>query len=204
MKRWDDCEKIIQFGIPRSGSTLVYNLLREIFPSKEVLKIHKYKSKYTEFPIVATYRHPLDCVASSIQRYGLKPVNKVVRQQVKELEKNGIRDLLKIRGARNILFLRYENFFQNFDFIFNEIELFFDIDIDDRDKMVRKYSLASVKELTRQYENFSDFDPETHWHGKHISPNEGQPGYYLDFFDKKQINFMKNFFQEILVTFHYL
>ena len=66
---------IIQCSPIRSGSTIVYNFLRELFPSAQVVKKHSYHPDFSSFPIVTTYRHPLDCIASSIQRYGREPTD---------------------------------------------------------------------------------------------------------------------------------
>ena len=60
---------LVQFSPPRSGSTLVYNIMREIFPHKKIFKVHTFRAMCNEMPVVVTYRHPLDCIASSIIRY---------------------------------------------------------------------------------------------------------------------------------------
>ena len=64
-------KKIIQFGLIRSGSTLIYNILIEIFPENLILKTHNFPSKWQciqRIPIVCTYRDPLDIICSSIKR----------------------------------------------------------------------------------------------------------------------------------------
>ena len=78
---------IIQFGPPRSGTTLIYNILKDIFNDRFVEPRHYYREKDKKFPTVATYRHPLDSISSSILRYGLTPTNETIKQQIIEFEK---------------------------------------------------------------------------------------------------------------------
>ena len=70
---------IIQFGPPRSGTTLVYNILKNIFPNRFVETRHYYRNVDRRFPAVVTYRNPLDSIVSyllimkSIGELGLNP-----------------------------------------------------------------------------------------------------------------------------------
>ena len=63
-------KEIIQFGIMRSGSTLVYNILVDLFPEYSIIKTHKYPGKLKtifKLPVVCTYRDPLAIICSSIK-----------------------------------------------------------------------------------------------------------------------------------------
>jgi hypothetical protein len=113
---------IIQFSPIRSGSTLVFNILRELFPDRKIIKKHQCGIRELSFPVVVTYRHPLDCIASSIQRYELEPTDEVVAQQISEFNSNGAIDVLKIKNNPNVLLLQYEEFFGNFEVIFRRLE----------------------------------------------------------------------------------
>ena len=81
---------IIQFGPPRSGTTLVYNILKDVFPNRSVETRHYYRDKDVRFPVVVTYRNPLDSIVSSILRYKKNPTEDVIKQQISEFEKNCI------------------------------------------------------------------------------------------------------------------
>ena len=51
--------------------------------------------------------------------------------------------------------------------------------------------------------SFGDYDPTMHWHGKHISKYKGKPDYYLEYFQKEQIAYLKNVYREFLEAFNY-
>lgn len=197
--------KILQFSPPRSGSTLVYNILREIFPKKEILKQHTYRHIISRYPVVVSYRHPLDCIASSIQRYGLSPTKEVIDQQIIEFEENGISDILRIKNKKNVLMLRYEDFFDDFNIIYNSIDQFFDIKIsyEIREDITSRYQIQNIEKIVSSKNTFSEYDIITHWHGNHISKYKGQPYYYQDFFQKDQIKYLKDIYRKYLSEFEY-
>ena len=118
---------IIQFGPPRSGTTLVYNILKDIFPKRSVETRHYYRDKDKKFDTVVTYRNPLDSIVSSILRYKLNPSEDVIKKQILEFEKNGIWTVLKITNNKNVLMLKYEDFLNNYENIYNKLEPFFNI-----------------------------------------------------------------------------
>lgn len=201
----DLTNKILQFSPPRSGSTLIYNILREIFPEKEITKQHTYRHIISRYPVVVSYRHPLDCIASSIQRYGLSPTNEVIEQQIIEFEENGISDILKIKNKKNVLMLRYEDFFDNFNNIYDSIDQFFDIKIscEMREDMTSRYQIQNIEKIVSSKNTFSEYDTMTHWHGNHISKYKGKPYYYQEFFTKDQIKFLKDVYSKYLSEFKY-
>ncbi|MEM8777522.1 MAG: hypothetical protein AAGF26_01355 [Cyanobacteria bacterium P01_G01_bin.49] len=197
---------IAQFSPPRSGSTLIYNVLREVFPEKFVEKGHVYSKINSKYPIVVTYRHPLDSIASSIQRYGLPLTDKVIEEQILELDSNGVWDVLNLKGKPNVLMLRYEDFSNNFNFIYSELESFFGIEISQEKKELikDKYKIEAVERMIESKESFDDFDPVTHLHGKHISKYKGQPGYYLNFFKSSQVDYLEDIYRKYLLELNYI
>ncbi len=198
-------QNIIQFSPPRSGSTLVYNILREIFPNKNIDKKHSYPENDQKFPVVVTYRHPLDSIASSIQRYELEVNQEILKQQVAEFEENGIWDVLKIKDDPNVLMLRYEDFVHDFRVIFNEIETFFNVQISEEKKQVinEKYQIKSVENVVKKMGNFENYDKVTNWHGKHISGYKGRPYYFKEFFEEEQIAYLEGAFERFLKELGY-
>ncbi|MDY6825251.1 MAG: hypothetical protein SWH68_15885 [Thermodesulfobacteriota bacterium] len=200
-------DEIIQFSPPRSGSTLVYNILRDIFPEKTIRKTHQYAPDFSRHRIVVTYRHPLDCIASSLQRYGKPPSDIEINTQIKEFDENGIWDLLSLnKGSRpNVLLLRYEIFYNNFEYIFNNFEDFFSIciPVEQRQTISKKYNINTVYQSIQKYSDFNEFDEDRHWHGNHISKYKGKTYYYKQFFNRQQIAHLKNVYHDILMSFGY-
>ena len=76
-------------------------------------------------------------------------------------------------NKRNILWLKYEDFFNNFDYIFTQLEDFFDIKISDeqRNHIISNYSLSTNKKRSKNFQNFSQYDVKSQIHGNHITSN---------------------------------
>lgn len=198
---------IIQFSPPRSGSTLVTNILKDIFPKKTILKKHSWIEEMSKCPVVVTYRHPLDCIASSIQAYELNPNNEVIQERIIGFERNGIWEILDIKNQSNVLMLRYEKFFNNFEVIYSEIENFFDIklSVEIKSEINEKYDIKNVKNTIQKksLSSFQEYDQSTLWHGNHISQYNGQSKYYKEFFTEEQIQYLKSIYSRYLSELHY-
>lgn len=201
-----DNENILQYSLPRSGSTLIFNILRSVFPDSNIIKVHRFSDKRLKsIPTVSTYRHPLDILASSIQRYGLTLTDKVIEQQIREYENLGINNLREIRNQENVLMLRYEDFVYNYDNIYAAIECFFEIDIPlkQRQLLSIEYHIDNVKKKITHMKTFAEYDNVTHWHGKHISKYKGEPGYANDFFTVEQLVYLKEVYRDYIDEFGY-
>jgi hypothetical protein len=169
-------KNIIQFSPIRSGSTLVYNILREF---SNVRKTHNMSVKNGQLYVI-TYRHPYNCIISSLLR-NEKKINLLnIKSEISEYLKNGGKDLLKNDLLKkNILLLQYEEFFDNYEVIYNKLEKFLNINIDENKKieLSKKYHITNVKKITNKYKTFKEYDKTTHLHGKHISEYDGQTDY---------------------------
>jgi len=169
-------KNIIQFSPIRSGSTLVYNILREF---SNVRKTHNMSVKNGQLYVI-TYRHPYNCIISSLLR-NEKKINLLnIKSEISEYLKNGGKDLLKNDLLKkNILLLQYEEFFDNYEVIYNKLEKFLNINIDENKKieLSKKYHITNVKKITNKYKTFKGYDKTTHLHGKHISEYDGQTDY---------------------------
>ena len=199
---------ILQFGPPRTGSTLVWNALREIFPSRRVEKRHKLSwfrlSPLSRSEIVCTVRHPLDTVASSLQRYDLPPSTEEIERQLAQLDPR-MKCAVRVKDHRKALILKYECFAHDFKFLFESLEDFFAVSIDKgvRARVWEKYSINRVKEAADSLGDFSNWDPTTHIHGKHISRYSGRAGYYREFFSRDQIDLLRFHFASFIEAFDY-
>ena len=195
-------KEIIQFGIMRSGSTLVYNILVDLFPEYSIIKTHKYPGKLKtifKLPVVCTYRDPLAIICSSIKSYKQKPSFEVINQHIKRLDNNGFNDFIKLENSyKNKINLQYEKFFYDMDYIFDELQKFFQIKIkqDKRIELKNKFSIAKVKEKIRDMKSFEEYDSKTKYHGLHISDTDGAVDSYLQFFDEKDLNYLRINFKE--------
>ena len=190
-------KEIIQFGMTRSGSTLVYNILVDLFPEYSIIKTHRYPSKLKtifRLPVVCTYRDPLAVICSSIKAYKQKPSFEVINQHIKKLDDNGLNDFIKLENSyKNKINLRYEKFFGDMNYIFDELQNFFQVEIkqDKRIELKNKFSIAKVKEKIRDMKSFYEWDPKTQYHGRHISNTEGAVDNYLQFFNEEDLDYLR-------------
>jgi len=196
---------LIQFSPPRSGSTLIFNIMREIYPFKKIFKMHTFRSMCKEMPVVLTYRHPLDCIASSIIRYNKQPTTEEIERQIKIFNEQGFLDLVNIKNQTNVLMLKYEDFVHDFEYIFNHFENFFGIKISiaKRQLLTEKYNIQSVEKMLKDGNSFAVFDKKTQLHSNHISSYKGASNYYEDFFNADQITMLKTVYADIMQTFQY-
>ena len=160
---------IIQFSPPRSGSTLVFNILRELFPEYVIKKVHNLPPNHRLWPVIVTYRHPLDCIASIILRDGLEPTDEVIEQTIRKFD-GKVWDILQIKEGRRVLMLRYEDFVYEYDYIYEHFEKFFRMKISPLKKLelTNRYQINAVEKMTENYGAFAEYNHETHLHGKHI------------------------------------
>lgn len=105
-------KKIIQFGVMRSGSTYVYNVVKNLLPADYIIvKTHKWSQGMARGkPTICTYRNPLDVVASSLQRLGAEVTDQAIDIHIKKAYENGFESLLEPRIKETSLMLKYELF----------------------------------------------------------------------------------------------
>ena len=181
----DNFDEVILCTIPRTGSTLIYRILRYIFKDKNIKKSHSFE-KYFDHkgPFVMTYRDPID-ILCSFWRIDAKQ-GKWENNEISDLEAVRLcarvlfeysrfndfvlKQIVLDDNSRNLLFLRYEDFWDNYDIIYDKLSSFFDIEIssDKRKELTDKCSMKSVLEIQKKYKDFSEVDKETAIHGDHI------------------------------------
>lgn len=185
--------RIIQFSPIRTGSTLIYNILKEIM-GENVEKLHHFSNK-KQLKYIVTIRHPYNSIISSILRYEKEINEKILYQSINEYLKNGGNDILNhnLNNFDNILLLRYENFNNNIDYIIDNICNFFNVKIneDKKNKIKNNYNKKSVNEKIKQFKHFGQYCKKTHLHGLHISKYNGETD-YNKILDDKLLNILKN------------
>lgn len=198
--------KIIQFSPVRSGSTVVFNILKDLFPRHQIIKSHSLDNELAnKYPVITTYRHPLDSLASTFHVLELTLSDDELKIQVEKHRKRGFDDLVNVWDHPNILKLRYEDFVDDLGTVLSAIEEFMGIEVSPEKKaiLIEKYQIGKIEKMVAQYRNFKEFDKNTHWHGKHISKHKGMVGYHKDFFTPHQLEYLNKEFSKYLKTFGY-
>lgn len=169
--------EFVCFGIPRSGSTLVYQLISGCY-AEGVAKTHQYCDHRVK--TLVSFRDFRDAVVSLWRRSNPRNSQRQMReseidefatlclQRVKALDRYFERD--------DICRLRYEDFVGDSGLIFSLAAKAFGIVFDPQKvcELVDKYSLAKNRQIADRLKNFHDVDETTLIHGNHIfSANVG-------------------------------
>jgi hypothetical protein len=182
-------EKIYLNTPLRTGSTLVYNVLRFLFEAENhqpfenqganlILKLHAPTLFDHRAMYICTLRNPLDASLSaywafSNARGALRPfsfLDKIIKGQVDAFK---YLDALVERGF-TCLVLRYEEFVNDFESLFCSLEKQFNIIIDPKDRAILKRALSkeNVNKNIERFSSFSEHDEYHHFHGNHIYKGE--------------------------------
>ena len=196
---------IIQFSPPRTWSTLVWNAIR-LFGIKAE-KTHEFDllQKSDTSRIVSTIRNPYDMVCSSIHRYR-KPVSEdIVRETIQMFETYNFNTLLELKDHKDALILKYENFYDNFDYLLEDLERFFGAQIEPKSKedFISNFSRKEVSKSISVLPKFGVYNPDTLFHGDHIGPDQGTPNSYKKYLNEKMMGDIHIAFSDIISSFNY-
>ena len=198
---------IVQYSVPRTGSTVIRRLLYSLFPESEAPSQHpplKYNSR--DSLIVSSCRHPLDILVSYIrvhtceQGYELGGIDENLlahhAETIKKLHYWYFEDLDHHRSS--ILQLKYEKFWNNYDYVFDNFENFFSIEIDDnkRHDITQECGIENSRKIQARLKDFSCFDEKTLLHGNHIATPE--PFGYKKVLTRTQIVSMEMFLKHAI------
>jgi hypothetical protein len=177
------------FGVPRSGSTVIYNIVDYLYGGCVLPQKHDYfEDCATLYKTIATYRDFRDSCTSQWRAYHAGFDEEKDRRQIPrgDLIAHARNQIITVESlnrlkvdaeqGRDVLFLRYEDFFDNdigdlnFDFIFKNLQTFLDIEIteEQRGYIKQNFSFKSQKKFSKQYKDFHEFDEKRHIHGHHL------------------------------------
>lgn len=196
---------IIQLSPVRTGSTLVYNVLRDVFRTKTIKKAHKFDSQYARLHIVCTVRHPLDCIASLIKIKGAVPDHRTISEAIAHFDQTGLHDLIRVANNPKAIVFKYEDFFQDMSVVYDGLERRFGIVIPDsqRYRLNEEHGIEAALKRTCRMDGFSCWDPITNLHGNHISESRGMPLAFKGFFRPEQIEFLESHYFDYMEFFGY-
>jgi hypothetical protein len=195
--------KVIQFSVGRSGSTMIWQILKLLF--RDVSKAHDKEMREvysnSEEPLVITCRDPRDVTISLIRVQHFVNNNEGICDKINKKVLSRFATEVKKRESRldywcknytgPKLMLQYEKFYNNYDFIFSKLESFFSIKITSKTKERIIEQTSVSKNITRQEKlaTFSDHCSISHIHGNHINyPDPGSHKLLLGLEDQKFLN----------------
>lgn len=200
---------IIQFGPPRTGSTLVWNAIRTVCAGQEIPKRHHlsllHRSPLCRASFVCTVRNPLDIVASMLGVSDLAPNPSSISEKLTELQRYGMADAVWLANRPRVLVLRYEDFYGDFDQLFHSIESFLGrtASASARHRFEKRFCIEEVRRRAAALGGFHRFDEADQIHGRHISKQSGRPGYHVDVLNEADIRRIRAAFPDFTATFGY-
>jgi hypothetical protein len=181
-------EKIFVCSPYRTGSTYIYNIFRFLFedietkdnpfwggaqPIRKVSKNHGLFEKADTIVEIFTIRNPIDSCVSycRVMKKDVLIDQKFVEDAIDEVMGLWYQFSPLLEEERNCMIFRYEEFVGDIHHVFNDIESFFSIVIDESDKefLERALSKENVIANTTRYQSFSEYDNITLLHGNHVA-----------------------------------
>lgn len=184
-------KKIFMYGMPRSGSTFIRQVLERIFT--EVKSRHEFYPNL-KGPIIV-YRDFRDVMASHWRiSHATYQDGEITNKMDLRFLASGILDVKtkiavfeRYSKYRKSLYLRYEDFFENYDYLFGKIEEFFDIKIENKEEIIEQTDTEHNKQISDNVpvkideintQPFDSVDKETELHKGHIY--KGTPGLWKE------------------------
>lgn len=197
--------KLCIFSPARCGSVLIANVINSLIPQLDILKSHRYFESIYQYHVVSIVRDPLDVVKSTILIRNQGLINQeIIDRELPTIIKQ-FEDLINVQDGNNVLLLRYESFWNNYDYIFDNFENFFNIKINQHLRTIikNKLSIEKMKKISQKFNSFDQYDPNTLIHGNHISPQNGQPGCWKTVIPEEYHNCLKQRLEKYLIRFNY-
>ncbi|HST30554.1 MAG TPA: sulfotransferase domain-containing protein [Chthoniobacterales bacterium] len=178
-KRLDDVPEseleLVCYGIPRSGSTLVYQLISGIYP-EGIAKTHRYCPYRVKTTV--SFRDFRDVVVSLWRRSNPTKVDRGMTEE--DIEKftatcrQRIEELDRYFERGGICPLRYEDFAPNPALVFSALERRFGIIVapEKAAGLIAQYSIEKNAAIAQKLGNFKSIDPASQIHGNHIFRGE--------------------------------
>lgn len=197
---------IVQAGLSRSGSTVVWQLCDHLTKGMAA-KTHGFGENglRLDLPAIVTVRHPFDAATSywqsskkdqstlSIAAFGpvFQSADQIIRYRTPQYE-----------GPVKVI--RYEDWFPDIDTLANAIGGFISEHIGpiskaDIERAAQKCSYESNRAIANRFSDFGEYDLSTHIHGRHLNGGhigkwkQHVPESVADQAAERLINFMTKF-----------
>lgn len=200
---------IVQCSPVRTGSTLVWNALKAMFPGVEIPKRHDLnvflRSPLHPCRIVATVRDPRDVVVSMLALSGEEMTSEGIIHKLHELDRHGLLEMRRIRNRPRTLILRYEDIYRDYSRLFSLLGDFFDLRVNKRiiSDFESRFHIENVMRKSKRLGGFETFDPEDQIHGGHVSDRKGEPGGYRLVLDDASCRLIESHCSEFMEAFGY-
>lgn len=201
--------KINQYSMSRSGSTVVWQVLKYLFPDSIVSKRHSPPKPDDSAPTVVTYRDPRSRVASRYRktRTGVVPLkNKRTLDRLLDDNETHFQTFKQyVDGHKEdpkVLVLCYERYYENFEYLLQQLSTFFHIEVtpEQLQYIQDNFGVEQNLAIASTMHNFHQVNHESQIHGNHISPvYRGEPMSWTKIIDSSLHKYlMKQLKQQLL------
>lgn len=206
-------DKILIFGIPGSGNTVIGQILRYLFNSNIIWYTHNYIDNLEDnrnidpninLGIIISLRDFRSVLASTMRKINLLPnidnINEIYQTRFKPEYNNLFQYKTNYPKQENILYMDYKKSYRNFYYIFEQLENFLDIRISTEDKksIINKFNIDANKKISDKLKIWDMIDKTTDIHGNHIWT--GEPNSWKYFFPKELHDYVTNILKSELKT----
>lgn len=203
-------QRIVIFTPPRTGSSLVYNIFRFLFEDES-----KLLSNHNEFDldrnVLRTHRFmDIELLENknSLYIFNLRNISqtcishyRILSEKISDVKEFAKRIVYRHynylsfyekmeKQAIPLIKLRYADFVEDIEVIFDAIEYYFDMRIDPKDKelMIKGFSKENIFYCIQDLKDFSKYLPISGFHGRHVILQDYTPSpeflfwlnYYLE------------------------
>lgn len=200
-------KEVVQLSPPRSGSTLLWNSLcfYNHYAPRKIHNFNDLNKRLNSTKLFISVRNPLDIVCSLIKIED-KEFNFInIEKSVIKLKDLSIDIYPKIKNKNNCIFFKYEDFYENINYILEILDkLFGEKSIEDKKHFKENFSIEKIKERYSDNNNFKHYDQTTFFHGKHISESNGLPNSYKKYLSQSDVDYITENFQSFMKSFGYL
>lgn len=174
---------VIGKGAMRSGNTVLRLILGKTFNEYSCFEDYEYRWSVSNTHgyenithlnpyLITTWRDPRDVLCSLVRIEKKEWTDERYVTGAVQSTLNMFNEIRKIEDENpNKLILKYENWHDDFDHLFNILEQTFKGTITNeiRSEIKSKFSKSSIKEYQSQFRNFTQYHPDTHIHGDHVN-----------------------------------
>lgn len=210
-------DKIIRAGIAGCGNTLIQLILQHLIGKSKIIGTHRYVNNL-ETPIdLSPYRIGIimpcrdfrSVIASDIRKNKQLPTLINIERTYKQLFTPMYTEFHKFRTEyqypEDILLLRYPLFYDNYDYLLDQLQSFLAIIITNqqRDQIKKQFSMQANKKRISQFKlnDWNDVDEKTQLHGNHIGT--GEPESWKTFFPLELHNFITKLMWSELIEYQW-
>lgn len=156
--------KVYTYGIPRSGSTLVWNTTKLILGERPI-KTHDYHIKYDKN--IISYRHPYDICVSLVNCGACGEYKSAVRHFITSYNKF----IQYKKDDKRNLFLKYEDFWDDYDYLIDNISNHLGVTVSkvEKSSIIMNTCVDEAQKISDKFKKFSKYDTESLIHGNHIN-----------------------------------